>query len=87
MSDNFESLYLQICGLSNFINPKIENEFKNGGLCAELSQKAYDARCRLEDRLQSLDDADVLSIVNAYEEMQRIVAYKVYLYCTNYNSL
>lgn len=76
---DFESIYEQICGLRPE-TVKYGNEFKKNGACAMLSQQAYAARCRIEERLNSLDDEDVLCLVNASEEMQKLVAYKIWLY-------
>lgn len=76
---DFESIYEQICGLRPD-SVKYANEFKNSGACAMLSQQAYAARCRIEERLDSLDDEDMLCLVNSYEEMQKLVAYKIWLY-------
>lgn len=75
----FESIYEQICGL-RADGVKYANEFKKGGACTELSQKAFSVRARLEERLNSFEDEDVLSLVDCYEEMQKLVAYKIWLY-------
>jgi hypothetical protein len=75
---DFETMYLQICGLAAEAG-EYPSEFTANKECACLSRKIYAARQRLGRRLgTSAEDADLVLIADAYERICLLVSKRVY---------
>ena len=61
--------------------PGVDDAFAEGSECAELYREIWEAYGRLRDRLDVQDeDKDVETIINAFEEVQRELCYRMYHY-------
>ena len=59
---------------------EIENEFASGAPCEVQYAVVFDAKCRLETRLGTEDDADVNLIIDSMMDIARHLALKMYDY-------
>lgn len=62
----------------------VVNEFGNGMLCERLYREVYEAKCRLCERLNVAEDADVELIIDNLLDIGQILAMKMYDYGAMY---
>lgn len=60
--------------------PKIKSEFCEGSECDKLYGEVYDAKMRLNKRLNEDEDDDVETIINSMLDICRIIGCKMYHY-------
>lgn len=58
----------------------VKDEFLKGSQFNELSERIYDAKIRIGDKLGNEEDEDLEEISDCMEELIRIVAMKMYDY-------
>lgn len=58
----------------------IRNEFSDGKKCSNLSEKVYDLKQKINERLSTNDDAELERLITYMEEIQKIIALKMYVY-------
>lgn len=77
-------LLLGMYDLRSYFPPEakeVESLFQPGSECSALLEQAYAARRRLGRRLGTgAEDADLLQLVECYEELGEKVAFKMYEY-------
>lgn len=58
----------------------IKDEFATGMPCEKLYHEVYETKCRLCERLETLEDADVELIIDNLLQIGKILSMKMYEY-------
>jgi len=68
--------------------PGVESEFEEGKVCDILYSQAYDAYCRLCERLgKAAEDDDLEIMVNSFMKITRLVGAKMFIYGAQLGSI
>lgn len=81
---NAQMVYNQLMGYDERQHPMlpVENLFAEGAPCDALYEEIYAANLRLCQRLGVEEDGDVQLILDRFEQINRLVAEKMFYYAT-----